>query len=160
VAVGAVLCVVALGGCRYGFLGGGLPSDIKTAAVLPFENETISAELPLELAEALREGLERRLGLRASTEEKADMVVQGKIRRYEADVAVAVSADRQNTTARRKLTIGIDIQLVSQRTGVVLWQKTGLVADGDYAERAEADGRKLAIERIVADVIEGAQSQW
>jgi hypothetical protein len=50
--------------------------------------------------------------------------------------------------------------LVRQSDGKVLWQKTGLLAEGEYAERAEATGRKQAIDRIVADVIEGAQSQW
>jgi hypothetical protein len=33
-------------------------------------------------------------------------------------------------------------------------------AEGEYADRGEANGRKQAIERVVTDVIEGAQSQW
>jgi hypothetical protein len=33
-------------------------------------------------------------------------------------------------------------------------------AEGEYAERQEAAGRKQAIDRIVNDVIDGAQSQW
>ena len=156
-----LLTVLALTGCRYGFTGGALPSDVKTVAVIPFENETTSSELPLELAEALREGLERRLGLRVATEDKADVVLRGKIRRYDADVPATVSADRQRSTvARRRLTIGLDIQLVNQRTGAILWQKAGMSADGEYGEGAEASGRKQAVERIVADVVEGAQSQW
>lgn len=155
-----VSLLVSIAACRYGFAGGGLPADIRTVAVIPFENETISAEVPLELVEALRDGLERRLGLRAAPEARADLVVQGKIRRYEPDIAVAVSADRQSSTARRRVTVTIDIQLINQRTGDVLWQKTSLVADGEYAERAEAAGRKLAIDKLVNDVIEGAQSQW
>jgi len=156
----AVPCALSAVSC-YGFTGGALPSDVKTVAVIPFENETTSSELPLELAEALREGLERRLGLRVATEDKADVVLRGKIRRYDVDVPATVSADRQRSTvARRRLTIGLDIQLVNQRTGAILWQKAGLSADGEYGERAEASGRKQAIERIVADVVEGAQSQW
>ena len=30
----------------------------------------------------------------------------------------------------------------------------------EYAERAEPSGRRQAIERVVTDIIEGAQSQW
>lgn len=158
VALGAAVLAI---GCGYSFQGGGLPSDIRTVAVIPFDNETASAELPLELGEALREGLEKRLGLRSAAETRADAVVRGKIVRYDVDVPVAVSADRrQATAARRKLTIGVNVELVNLRTGQVVWQQQGLVGEGEYAERGEATGRKQAIERIVSDIIEGAQSQW
>jgi hypothetical protein len=49
---------------------------------------------------------------------------------------------------------------MDQVTGKVLWSKTGISAEGEYAERNEAAGRRQAIDRIVNDVIEGAQSQW
>jgi hypothetical protein len=32
--------------------------------------------------------------------------------------------------------------------------------EGDYDERAEAAGRTKAIEKLVNDIVEGAQSQW
>ena len=156
----AGLLSLCAAGC-YGFTGGGLPADVKTVAIIPFENETNSADLPRELTEALRDGLERRLGLRSATEEKASAIVRGKITRYELDVPVAISADRtQTSSARRRLSIALDIELVRQSDGKVLWQKTGLMAEGEYAERGEATGRKQAIDRIVSDVIDGAQSQW
>jgi hypothetical protein len=31
---------------------------------------------------------------------------------------------------------------------------------GDYDERQEPEGRRRAIERLVREIIEGAQSQW
>jgi hypothetical protein len=161
---------VALFGACYGFSGGGLPptldsaghpQPVKTVAILPFDNETTSSDLPREIADALREGLEKRLGLRTAAEAKANAIVRGKIVRYELDVPVAVSADRrQATTARRRLTISLDIEIVNQADGKVLWQRSGLTGNGEYAERGEAAGRKQAIDRIVSDVIEGAQSQW
>jgi hypothetical protein len=49
---------------------------------------------------------------------------------------------------------------VNEKTGKILWQRKGLVGQGSYAERAEADGRKLAMKQIVNDMAEGAQSQW
>jgi hypothetical protein len=87
--------------------------------------------------------------------------VRGKITRYELDIPVAVSADRRQTTAaRRRLSVALDVEMVQQSTGKILWQKTNLTAEGEYADRGEASGRQQAIERIVAQVIEGAQSQW
>lgn len=160
-----LVACLAVSSCKsflgYGFSGGGTPPGLKTVAILPFDNETSSSDLPVELGEALREALEKRLGLRTATEEKADAIVRGKITRYELDVPVAISADRrQSTTARRRLAIAVDIEFVVQSDGKVWWRRSGLVAEGEYAERSEATGRRQAIERLVADVIEGAQSQW
>jgi hypothetical protein len=50
--------------------------------------------------------------------------------------------------------------MVDQVTGKTLWQRKGLLAQGEYEERAEAQGRQKAIETIVHQMIEGAQSQW
>lgn len=152
---------LALSGCLYGFSGGGLPAHVKTAAVLPFENETATPELPRELQDALRTGLQSRLGLRDATEERAHALVRGKITRYEVDIPVGFSADpAQATSARRRLRVQVDIEIVDQVNGRTLWSRTGIQAEGEYADRGEAAGRKQAIDRIVNDVIEGAQSQW
>jgi hypothetical protein len=162
-AVLALVLVLPLGlsACLYGFAGGGLPRHIRTVAIIPFENETPSTDLPRELGEALRDGMERRLGLRPAPEERAHAILRGRITRFDIDIPVAVSADRQQaTTARRRLAVSVDVELVDQTTGATLWERKGIVAEGEYAERAEEAGRKQAIDRIVADVIEGALSQW
>lgn len=158
-----LLALVLAAGCSfpYGFAGGGLPSHVKTMAVLPFENETASAELQRELHEALREELRNRLGVRDAAESRADAVVRGTIRGYDVDVPVAYSADRdRSVTARRRLQITIDIAIVDQTNGRTLWERNALTGEGEYAERSEAEGRRRAITRIVNDIVEGAQSQW
>lgn len=155
-----LLALVAGTGC-YGFAGGGLPQHVRTVAVLPFDNESGSPELPRELQDALRDGLQSRLGLRDASEERANAVVRGRITRYEFDIPVAFSADpAQATSARRRLRVQVNIEIVDQVTGRVLWSRSGMTAEGEYAERNEVAGRKQAIDRIVNDVIEGAQSQW
>ena len=156
-----VVSLLALAGCVYGFSGGGLPGHIRTVAVLPFENQTAAAELTRELSDALRKAMQSRLGLRDASEARATAVVRGTITKYEPDVPVAFSADpNQATTARRRLQISVDVEIVDQTNGKTLWTRKGLSAEGEYAERAEAEGRRQAMERIVNDVIEGAQSQW
>ena len=145
----------------YGFTGGGLPSHIRTVAIAPFENQTATPELPRELTEALRSRLHDRLGLRDASEARANAVVRGTIQRYEVDIPIGFSADnRQATTAKRMLQLVVDIEMVDQVTGKTLWQRKGLLAEGQYEERGVAEGRRIAIERIVNDVIDGAQSQW
>ncbi len=156
------LLLVALTACfPYGFTGGGLPSHIRTVAIVPFENQTATPELSRELTEALRSRLHDRLGLRDAAESKANAIVRGTIQRYEVDIPIGYTAsNKQATTARRLLQLVVDIEMVDQVTGKTLWQRKGLLAEGQYEERAEATGRKQAIDRIVSDVIEGAQSQW
>jgi hypothetical protein len=151
-----------LGGCLYTMSsGGGFPSHVKSVAVIPFDNETPSAELTQELHQELRKGLTSRLGLRDAPESRASAIVRGRIVRYEIDVPVGFSADPSRaTSARRKLQLVVDVEIVDQTTGKALYERAGVTAEGEYAEREEAEGRKLAIQRIVSDIIEGAQSQW
>ena len=156
------LVLVGLTACiPYGFTGGGLPSHIRTVAILPFDNQTAAPELPRELTEAIRTGLHDRLGLRDASEAKANAIVRGTIQRYEVDIPIGYNAaNKQVTTAARQLQLVVDIELVDQVTGKTLWQRKGLVAEGTYQERAEAQGRKTAIATIVQNMIDGAQSQW
>lgn len=156
---------LAVGGCfggiHYGLAGGGLPSNIRTMAVLPFENQTSSPDLQRELFEQMRRELQRRLGVRDAAQDRADAVVRGTINTYDVDVPIAYSSDpNQSVSARRRLQIVIDVEIVDQTSGKVLLQRKGLRAEGDYAERDESGGRRLAITKLVNDVVEGAQSQW
>jgi hypothetical protein len=157
----ALLTLTGACGVRYGFAGGGLPEHIRTMAVLPFENETASPELQRELFELLRRELRGRLGVREGAATTADAIVRGTIKAYDVDIPVGFSADpQQAVSARRKLQVTIDIEIVDQSNNKVLWERRGLRAEGEYAERAEADGRRSALQKIVSDVVEGAQSQW
>jgi lipopolysaccharide assembly LptE-like protein len=157
-----VLSVVLLTGCLYSLSGGGgLPRHIRTVAVIPFENETANPEVAGELHLALRKSLGDRLGLREAPENRASAIVTGTIRTYEPDVPVGFSANPAlATTARRRVQVIVDVKIVDQTTGKTLFERAGLKAEGEYAERSEPAGRKQALERIVNDIIEGAQSQW
>lgn len=155
--------LLLLAGClpHYGFAGGGLPEHIRTLAIVPFENETSSPELSRELFEAMRRDFQPRLGVRDAAQDKADAIVRGIIRTYDVDVPAAISANpSQVTTSRRKLQIVLDVQIVDQTTGKTIYERKSLRAEGEYAERDEASGRRDAIKRIVNDLVEGAQSQW
>ncbi|MGI9140802.1 MAG: hypothetical protein ACR2GJ_06825, partial [Gemmatimonadaceae bacterium] len=90
--------LLLLGGCVYGFAGGGLPAHVKTIAVIPFENETTSSEIQRELLDAFRAELHNRLGVREAPEARASAIVRGTIQRYEVDIPVAYSADNRATT--------------------------------------------------------------
>jgi hypothetical protein len=155
------LLAAASCGVRYGFSEGAFPPHVRTMAVLPFDNQTATPELQNELFDSMRRELQKRLGVRDAPENRADAIVRGTIVSYDIDIPVAVSADpRQAVSARRRLQVTVDVEILDQTNGKMLWQRKALRAEGEYAERAEAEGRKQAIARIVNDIVNGAQSQW
>lgn len=159
---GALSILMVLTACiPYGFAGGGLPSHVRTVAIIPFENLTSTPEIQQEIALALRTELRDKLGLREAAENRASAIVRGTIQRYETDIPIGYSGTNQNqTSARRQLQISVDIEMIDQSNGKALWQRKGLLVEGQYEERGEVAGRRQAIERLVSEVIQGAQSQW
>ena len=158
----AAVAGLAAGGCRfpYSLNGGGLPSDIKSVAIIPFDNETPSPEIQHELNEALRSSFASKLGLKEASEDKASAVVRGRIVKYDLDVATAFTANAAAaTSARRQLAVAVHVEIFDQLHNRTLWEHD-VSATGDYPENGEATGRKQAIDKIVSDVIQGAQSQW
>jgi TolB-like protein len=157
----AGLSALLLCGCLYGFAGGGLPSNIKTVAVLPFDNQTPEPTLTQEISRAVREAVEQRLGLRQSAESRADAVVRGSITRYEPDLPVAYfGSDTAVTVTRREVQITVSVEILDQKQGKALWQRSGLTVRGSYEAGREADGRERALDDLVVNIVEGAQSQW
>jgi hypothetical protein len=157
----ASLSLVALDGCLYGFKGGGLPPGVKTVAVLPFENQTPEPTLTQDVLTSVRQAMEGRLGLRQAGETQADAVVRGFINRYEPDLPVAYTGTNQQVEVTKRLVqITVSVEIVDQKQGKTLWQRSGLTEVGDYAPPNERDGRQKALDKIVNDIVEGAQSQW
>ncbi|MGE0353151.1 MAG: LPS assembly lipoprotein LptE [Gemmatimonadales bacterium] len=130
-------------------------------AVLPFDNLTSEPTLTQQISLAVREAVEQRLGLRQAGEAQADAIVRGSITRYEPDVPAAYTGQSgQVTVTRRLVQITVSVEIVDQRAGKTLWQRSGMTLEGEYDPPAEADGRQRALEKLVTNIVEGAQSQW
>ena len=159
--VAASAVTVALSGCFfYHFHGGGLP-NIKTVAVLPFDNQTPEPVLTKEVNDAIADAVEGRLGLRAAAQSNADALVRGRVVRYDANVPVAYQPGvGQVNVTQRQVQITVDVEIVDQRTGKTLWQRPGLLVVGEYTPPQEADGRKVALQKLENEIVDGAQSQW
>jgi len=133
-------------------------------AVLPFDNQTPEPTLTQEINAAVRDAVEGRLGLRQASERQADAVVRGTITRYEPDLPVAYNGDDQGggevTVTRRLVQISVSVEIMNQATNKPLWQRSGLMVEGDYDPGQEAQGREKALDKLVTNIVEGAQSQW
>lgn len=157
----ASLLILSTSGCAYSFAGGGLPPNIATMAIAPFDNQTPSPDIPKELYDQMHQELQKRLGVRDAPRERADALAHGTIVSYDADIPVSFSSDpNQALTARRRLQITIEVEIVDQSNGHVLFQNKAMREEADYAERAEAEGRRQAINKLIQKIIEGVQSNW
>jgi hypothetical protein len=54
------------------------------------------------------------------------------------------------------------VEILDQHAGKPLWQRSGLLLEGDYTPGAggEVEGRQKALDTLVTNIVEGAQSQW
>jgi len=109
----------------------------------------------------VRQALEGRLGLRVATEETADAIVRGRVVRYDPDVPISfIAGQGQATVTKRKVQLTVDVEIVNQREGTTVWKRQGISVDGEYDPPQEAQGRKIALQKLVNDIVDGAQSQW
>ena len=140
--------------------------DIRTIYIQPFDNQTPQVELDQQLFQRLTDRLPRALGIRLGGEENADAVVRGKILHYDNVGQNYVPGSAANNTnvniISNQVTITISVEIVDRKRNVVLWDSESLVGRGDYRtqDQQETDGREIALNHLLQQIIDGAQSQW
>ena len=68
--------------------------------------------------------------------------------------------NRTVSVTKRLVQITLSVEILDQKQGKPIWQRSGLVVEGDYDSGQEAQGRERALEKLVTNIVEGAQSQW
>jgi hypothetical protein len=159
-----LLLALSLASC-YSFVGGGLPSHIRTLAVVPFENTTSQPLIEAEVEQRIQRELPRTLGVRLAAEGDADAVVRGRITGYE-EVAASIRPVGQNAdripVLQREVRITYDVEIYDLGEDRSLWRAQSQSVIGNFQPDNEAVevGRTRAIEELVQKIVEGAQSQW
>lgn len=162
----AILLLFLTAGCNYGFRGGGgLPDHIRTVFIGTFENQTEKPELDTQIFRALSDQLPRALGLRLAPERSADLIVTGRIVRYDDIASNYRPGSGQQTTIdveQQQVSISVAIQLLDVRDNLVRWESTSLMGRGEYRPNSGTDenARAVAIRQIIQQIVDGAQSQW
>jgi len=135
---------------------------VETVAVIPFDNLTAEPTLTQQVMNSVREAVENRLGLRQAGVDQADAIVRGTITRYDPDLPVAFQGaqGRQVDVTRRLVRLTVAVEIYDQVTERTLWERTGLVLEGDYETGNEQAGIEKALNLLVIDIVDGAQSQW
>jgi hypothetical protein len=159
-----VLASLALAGCNYSFRAGSFPPPhIRTIAIEPFDNQTNRFELSAELYDRLLRNLPGALGIRTAGVDVADAIVRGSITRYEvmAPNYRAGTAGQAPQVLQRQVSIAVSVEIVDLVENVILWESSGVIAQGEFPEGApEEGGRQLAMELLVQRIVDGAQSNW
>ena len=160
-----LLLAVIPTGCSYGFTSGTGFQGINTMAVLPFENETDRLELTAEIHSRLLQDVPRALGLRPAGEDQADIVLRGSIRSY-----TLTSPNYRNTgqqgdrpeVLQRQVDISVQVEIIDLDENLILWDDQGIRVSGQYLEasQTEEDGLQVALENLINDIVNGAQSNW
>ena len=157
------LALLAFTACNYGFEGGGFPAHIRTIYIEPFENETAQFDIDQRLFTRLLEELPGQLGVRPAGRENADAILSGRIIRYD-DVAQNYRPGTGEVAdiLSHEVQIGVSVRLVDMRENVIRWESSGLTGRGSYRPDSQDDevGQLTAIENIIEQIIDGAQSQW
>ena len=156
-----------LSACSVSMSTGGFPPQIRTVAVLPFENNTSDPTRAQDVNRAVREAVQSRLGLRPAAEDRADAVVRGTVTRYDPDQPIAFQGGAATggraapvEVTKRQVTITVDVEITDQKTGKPLWKGSSLSVQGEYDPGRESEGRRKALEKLVNSIVTGAQSQW
>ncbi len=163
----ALLAVIllVLAGCNYGFEGGGFPSSIRTLYIAPFENETPQFGLEQKLYATMLDRLPGQLGVRIGGEETADAIVRGSIVRYDnvaQNYRPGTAGQPAADVVSHEVQIGVKVQLIDVHRNVVLWDSQSLVGKGSYRPNEDSDqvAQTTAIQDLIKQMVDGAQSQW
>lgn len=152
------------GACNYGLQGGGgFPAEIRTVYIAPLGNQTMQFDLGDEIFSAMREQLPRALGLSLAGERSADAVVRGTVTRYE-DAAQNYRPGEPGTVdvLQHQVQITVSIQIIDVRNSEIIYEQTAVSGRGVYRpDTQSADiARTEAIEVLIQQIVNGAQSQW
>lgn len=159
----AVLVAVVASSACYSFSGGGLPPHIDNIYVLPVENRTTQFGLTEPFSRMLNDAVRGRLGVQLASRENADAEIRAELVRYD-DAATNFSGveDVGAQVFQRRVTISARVEIVDLTRNAIVWSGTGVSGTGEYAPDTETEdvGRNLALENLIQQIIDGAQSQW
>jgi hypothetical protein len=107
--------------------------------------------------------LPRALGVRPGGEQVADAIVRGKIMRYQDGAQSYVPGQRgQVQVLQHQVTIVVSVEIIDVAQNLILWESTSVTGRGEYSPDQQTDeaARDKAIDVLIQQIIDGAQSQW
>jgi len=140
-------------GCGYKVMGRGgqFPEGITSLAIGPLENKTKEANLGAIFVSALRREFIFRREVEIVSEKKADASLQGTITSL---TVRSLAYDEEARATEYRVTIALDLLLVSQGSNEILWRGDGITGSEEYIADTNViveEGRKNSAIRKIAD---------
>ncbi|MGH7482374.1 MAG: LPS assembly lipoprotein LptE [Longimicrobiales bacterium] len=142
-----------------------MPEHIETIYIEQFENQTTQFDLGTALFSELSREIPATLGLQPAGREVADAVLTGQISGY-ADQAQNLQTNPNSPAEvdvlQRQVTITLQLEMLDVERNVILWGGS-ITGRGEYrpdAGQTYETGRLLAIENLLIQIRDRAQSQW
>lgn len=160
----SLMLPLILGGCVYGFSGGGgLPEHVRTVAIPPVENQTSQFALVDDFTSQVTEAVTGRLGAQLAAENQADAIVRATITGYDDEALNFEAQEGQGAQVfQRRVSIRASVEIYDVTRDRAIWSSQSVTGAGEYAPESETEdtGRRLALENLVQKIVNGAQSQW
>ncbi len=110
-------------GYRFSTLGGAVPEDAKTIAILAFTNGTGEPLVDVEVTKAVVREFLTDGRLKVVSAETADLLLKGMVTKFNM-TPTAYTAD--NYVQSYTVTIGVNVSVEDVRTHKIIWQEKGL----------------------------------
>ena len=147
--------------CNYGFRGGGFPSHVRTVFIEPFDNRSPQYDLEHQLATKLYDRIPSSLGLQPAGREAADAIISGEVVGYD-DAAQAYRSGDPTGGLTHQVRVSIRAQIVDVKRNVIIWRSDRITGRGQYdpTSQSDEDGRSAALDDVIRQILDQAQSRW
>ena len=156
-----VLITVTFLGC-YGFKGISIPPDISTFQVEDFENRAANAPAGIDqtFSEALKSKIRNESRLRLE-DNSPDIIFKGTVNRFQI---TSESPQEGNTVAFNKLTVGVQVEYVSNKNEEDNWKQSfsfyvDFDANADFQSQQEGFIEEI-FKQVTEDVFNKAFTNW
>jgi hypothetical protein len=153
-----ILLLFILNGCYvYTFNPGG-KSDIKTIAILQFENKTIESGLSSQMTDLVVDAFISDGNMKVVSEESADAILVGILTSYNRE---AYTFDESDNVTEYVVKLVFDVTLEKSGEDEELW-KEQFLSEGIYSavDETEETGQQRAAEKLVTDIINRTTKNW
>jgi outer membrane lipopolysaccharide assembly protein LptE/RlpB len=147
-----IFCIVAVSACGYRFAGQGqFPKGVQHIFIEVFENQTSQSGIEREVTnQVIFEFTRQRQKNLASSARDADAVLKGVIRSVSTRTISRVGTE---LASQREVVMTVDLRLIQQGVGKVLWAANGLSDKEAYdvvenSKLATDQNENLAISKL------------
>ncbi|MBI4431636.1 MAG: LptE family protein [Candidatus Omnitrophica bacterium] len=148
--------ILSLSGCGYTNRAI-LPNNIRSIAVLPFENEiplqetfTYQSGLEIDVTEKVIDRILFDGNLKVANINKADARLEGKLTNYYQEATRLNSLDG---VSEYRLYMVCHLKLIDQRTNALIWEEPSFSGDTEYfVEGADAKPESTAVKAVMEDL--------